>query len=65
MARAVERDVDGTGEVEIIRRKYEQRYEPAWLMYDARDEPTRKADVIIDNENFVRPRFLKGGARAT
>lgn len=61
IARAVARDSDGAGEVEIIRRKYELRYEPAWLMYDAHDEPSRKADVIIENEDFARPRFLKGG----
>jgi uridine kinase len=61
VSRAVERDADGAGAVDVIRRKYERRYEPAWLMYDALEEPARKADVIIDNEDFVRPAFLKGG----
>jgi uridine kinase len=61
IARAVERDFDGTGEVEIIRRKYEQRYEPAWLIYRDFEQPERKAHVIIDNENFAQARFLKGG----
>jgi uridine kinase len=61
VSRAIERDAGGIGEVEIVRAKYEKRYEPAWLMYDARDEPRRKADVIIDNEDFAQPRFLKGG----
>jgi uridine kinase len=61
IARAVARDFDGTGEIETIRRKYEQRYEPAWLMYEALEEPVRKADVIVDNENVAQPRFVKGG----
>ena len=61
IARAVARDFDGTGAIETIRRKYEQRYEPAWLMYEALEEPVRKADVIVDNENVAQPRFVKGG----
>jgi uridine kinase len=64
VSRAVERDAaDGAGAVDVIRRKYELRYEPAWLMYEALEEPALKADAIVDNRDFIRPRFLKGGAR--
>jgi len=62
VSRAVERDAAGDAtDVDVIRRKYELRYEPAWLMYEALEEPGRKADVIVDNKSFAQPRFLKGG----
>ena len=44
---------------EIVRRKYELRYEPAWLMYCELEQPHERADLIIDNDNFERPRVLK------
>jgi len=61
VSRAVERDAAGNAGAangDVIRRKYEQRYEPAWLMYEAAEEPARKADVIIDNADFARPALL-------
>jgi uridine kinase len=65
VSRAVERDAsDGSSAVDVIRRKYEQRYEPAWLTYEAVEDPARKADVIVDNRDFARLEFLKGGFAA-
>jgi uridine kinase len=62
VSRAIERDMSGIGDADadLARRKYEFRYEPAWLMYCALDAPEAKADVIIDNQDFDRPRVLKG-----
>jgi uridine kinase len=60
MSRAIERDTGVIGSVDLVRRKYESRYEPAWLMYCALEAPETKADVIIDNRDFAQPRILKG-----
>lgn len=42
--------------VDIVRRKYEQRYEPAWHIYIREEDPESKADVIVDNRDFGQPR---------
>lgn len=59
LSRALERDTDLIGPVEIVRRKYEERYEPAWQIYVNEERPEAKADVIIDNGNFDQPRILQ------
>jgi uridine kinase len=62
VSRAIERDSGIVGAADLVRRKYDSRYEPAWLMYCAREAPETKADVIIDNQEFDRPRVLKGAS---
>jgi uridine kinase len=57
VSRALERDV--TDPPDITRRKYAERYEPAWQIYVANERPASKADVIVDNRNFLHPRILK------
>ena len=59
--RAVERDVGPNTDADVVRRKYDVRYEPAWRMYCELEQPEVKADVIIDNRDVAEPRFLKGG----
>jgi len=59
LARAIERDTGGLGSADVVRLKYERRYEPAWVMYCDREEPEAKADVIVDNHDFAAPRILK------
>jgi uridine kinase len=61
VVRAVERDAGPDAAPDVVRLKYERRYEPAWQMYCERESPEIKADVIIDNCDFAGPRFLKGG----
>jgi uridine kinase len=53
VSRAVARDT--ADPPEITRRKYAERYEPAWQIYVAREHPASKADVIIDNRDFLHP----------
>ncbi len=60
LSRAIERDTGGIGSADVVRRKYECRYEPAWLMYCDLEAPETKADVSIDNQDFGQPRILKG-----
>ena len=57
LARALFRDSDGPAD--FIRRKYEERYEPAWQIYLNAEDPESKADVIVDNRDFSRPSVLK------
>jgi|KBSSwiStaDraftv2_1062776.scaffolds.fasta_scaffold308069_1 uridine kinase len=44
---------------DVIRRKYADRYEPAWQMYAAANNPAAQADVVIDNRDASNPRILK------
>src|SRR4029077_4410935 len=51
LSRALVRDADVIGPADIIRRKYEGRYEPAWLIYVNQEHPESKADAIVDNSD--------------
>jgi uridine kinase len=57
LSRALKRDV--VDPADIVRRKYELRYEPAWQMYVREEDPASKADVILDNRDFTHPAILK------
>jgi uridine kinase len=57
ISRALVRDT--TSPTAIVRRKYEDRYEPAWQIYLNAEHPESKADVIVDNRDFSRPLMLK------
>jgi len=57
LSRALVRDTDSPAGV--VRRKYEDRYEPAWQIYLKAEHPEAKADVIVDNRDVSRPRILK------
>jgi uridine kinase len=60
LARSVIRDTGVIGPAEVVRRKLEVRYEPAWQMYVAEENPEAKADVVIDNRDIAFPMILKG-----
>lgn len=55
IARAVARD-GGTAEVE---RKNRVRYEAAWQIYAAEQEPERKANLIVGNRDVENPTLTK------
>jgi uridine kinase len=58
LARALERDKGLLGEEELVRKKYDVRYEPAWMMYVDQERPESKADIIVDNRDFMNPRLF-------
>jgi uridine kinase len=62
-ATCLSRDLDRYGGVtspaDILRRKFEVRYEPAWQIYVNEEHPEAKADVIVDNRDFMHPQILK------
>jgi uridine kinase len=60
LARSVVRDTGLIGTAEVVRRKLEVRYEPAWQLYVAEERPETKADLVIDNRKADRPLILKG-----
>jgi uridine kinase len=62
LLRALERDKDVLGETDLVRKKYEVRYEPAWLMYVDQEHPESKADIIVDNRDFMNPKIIKNTA---
>ena len=57
VSRAVERDA--IDPPDVVRRKYRERYEAAWQIYVAREHPASKADVIVDNRDFLQPQISK------
>jgi uridine kinase len=59
VSRAVERDQGPDASADVVRRKYDVRYEPAWLMYCELESPDSKADVVIDNTDVQGPVILK------
>ena len=59
LSRALVRDT--VDPPDVTRRKYAARYEPAWQMYAAEENPEAKADVVIDNRRVDNPQILKGG----
>jgi uridine kinase len=60
LTRSVIRDTGLIGTADVVRRKMEVRYEPAWQMYVAGENPERRADVMIDNREVDNPLILKG-----
>jgi uridine kinase len=58
LARSVIRDTGLIGPAEVVRRKLEVRYEPAWQMYVAEVNPEAEADVVIDNRETANPQIL-------
>jgi len=64
LSRALVRDNEVIGPADLIRRKYEVRYEPAWQIYLDAEGPESKADVVVDNRDFSCPRILRSIGRA-
>lgn len=44
-------------------RRIERRYFPAQARYRAAHDPVARADVLIDNEDWQRPRVLRRAER--
>jgi len=44
---------------EIVRRKYDLRYEPAWQIYVREEQPESKADLIVDNRDIFDPKIIE------
>jgi uridine kinase len=57
LARSLVRDTDVIGPAEVVRRKFETRYEPAWQIYIDEENPAAKADVVVDNRDAAFPRI--------
>jgi len=64
VSRAVVRDAEAIGPLDLIRHKYEVRYEPAWQIYLDAEGPESKAHVVVDNRDFSRPGILRSIGRA-
>ena len=57
LERAAVRDSD-LGTPERVRELYLRRYLAAWALYEERDDPWSRADVVVDLTDPVRPRLL-------
>ena len=59
LARSVIRDTGVIGPADVVRRKFDERYEPAWQIYVDEQDPEAVADVAIDNRDVDNPQILK------
>jgi uridine kinase len=57
--RITARDTARGRSVETIQHRIDNRYFPAQRRYRAAFDPLRRADVLVDNEDWRRPRVLK------
>jgi len=58
--RAVARDARGGGDAAITRGKYEGRYVPGQRLYLDGCRPRDRANIVVDNSVFDRPRIVRG-----
>jgi uridine kinase len=61
LARAEARDLDLFGSVGEIRRRYRRRYIPGQQLYITEVQPERRALVVIDNNDPLRPVVVPAG----
>jgi uridine kinase len=57
LSRALVRDA--MGPPDVTRLKYALRYEPAWQIYERKESPNAKADMVIDSRDIASPRIVK------
>ena len=60
LSRSLVRDTGLIGPADVVRRKFDQRYEPAWQIYVDQADLETVADVVIDNREVANPQILKG-----
>jgi uridine kinase len=60
LARSLVRDTGVIGPADVVQRKFDERYEPAWQMYAGEEHPEAKANIVIDNREVDNPKILKG-----
>lgn len=56
-ARGLSRDTEHLGGEEATRNLYANRYRPAYALYERLCEPERHSDVIIINDDLIRPKL--------
>lgn len=66
LLRAISRDVELFGSQDEVRRRYERRYIPGQKLYFNECNPKNLADIVIDNDDFSRPRlYIRNTALST
>ncbi len=61
--RIQERDQAKGRSAEEVRRRIEQRYFPAQARYRREHDPLRRADLVVDNDDWRRPRVVHRAGR--
>jgi uridine kinase len=63
-ARGISRDAERLGGSKTAGQLYEQRYRPAFALYDSLCHPEEAADVVVDNDDLEHPAFhVRTGGR--
>lgn len=58
LERAKERDT-ALGTPEVIAEMYQKRYIPGQQLYFSEASPEERADIVIDNQDYTNPQFVK------
>jgi uridine kinase len=58
MQRAAQRDAALSGGAEAAQALYAERYGPAWDIYERESDPSRAADIVLDNSDFMQARIM-------
>jgi uridine kinase len=59
ISRALTRDGGVSGPADVVRKKYELRYEAAWQIYVREEHPELQVDLIVDNRDIFDPKITK------
>ena len=59
MARGIKRDETALGGLSQAKKKFEERYHAASLLYQNENRPDQLADLIVDNSNFDNLEIVK------
>jgi uridine kinase len=58
LERALERDIYLFGDQKEILRRYKERYIPGQQIYLETAQPKSKADILVENNDFTKPRII-------
>ena len=59
LKRALERDIEFLGSKDIVEKKYLNRYIPGEKIYLSKCKPMERANIVIDNNDYLNPRLVK------
>ncbi|MCK5050612.1 MAG: hypothetical protein KAS53_02645 [Candidatus Cloacimonetes bacterium] len=59
LKRALKRDIDLFGDKDTIKKRYLIKYIPGQKIYLEKCKPLERADIVIDNNDYLNPKLLK------
>lgn len=60
LVRAAERDIGYFKDMELLEKKYRERYIPGQKLYFSLEDPGARASLVIDNSDYDNPEWIRG-----